>query len=280
VLNDKNLFETLISNSENHCRDSNFYINSEKKLKLELKEIKDEFYLGEIGKIHFPYFAMGNINSLDLFGLDELILFSFYFSNRSNFKNVLDLGANIGLHSLVMKKLGFTVTSYEPDPIHTSQFKKVMNLNGFDDLGLRERAISDKFGNLDFIRILGNTTGSFLAGSKENSYGPINRFSVEVDDIYTVLKDGDFDFIKMDVEGHEATLLERIPNNLLEGLKIMLEIGSEKNAKEIFRILIDRKIPAYSQKSNWKRVQSLFDLPAHHSQGSLLISLSGPPTWR
>ena len=279
MLSDKNLFKTLISHSNNHKRDSSFYIETENKLKLDLKEIKDEFFLGEIGKITFPYFAMGNIDSLDLFGLDELIIFSFYFSNRSNFKKVLDLGANIGLHSLIMKKLGFTVISYEPDPVHILQFKKVMNLNGFDDLGLHERAISDKSGHLDFIRILGNTTGSHLAGSKENLYGPTNRFSVPVDDFYDVLKDGDYDFIKMDVEGHEVTLLKRIPTHLLEGLQIMLEVGSEKNAKEIFSILSERKIPAYSQKNNWKRVESFFDLPAHHSQGSLLISYSGPPTW-
>ena len=33
---------------------------------------------GEFGQIKFPYFEMGAITSVDLFGLDELIIFSYY----------------------------------------------------------------------------------------------------------------------------------------------------------------------------------------------------------
>jgi FkbM family methyltransferase len=235
--------------------------------------------LGEIGNLNFPYFTMGNIDSVKLFGLDELILFSFYHTNRNRYKKTLDLGANIGLHSLVMKKLGFQVTSYEPDSIHLAQIEKIMKLNDLDTKGLISRAISDKRGTTDYIRILGNTTGSHLLGSKEEVYGATEIVSVEVDDILEVLNKGKFDFVKMDVEGHEVVLLNRITPQSIATTDIMLEIGSEKNAKDIFRILSDKKIPAYAQKINWGRVEKLEDLPSHHTHGSLFLSMQGPPNW-
>jgi len=222
---------------------------------------------------------MGNIDSAKLFGLDELILFSFYLANRNRYKKTLDLGANIGLHTLVMKKLGFQVTSYEPDSIHLAQFKKVMELNDLGAEGLTPKAISDRHGTMEYIRILGNTTGSHLLGSKEEVYGATETVSVEADDILEVLNKGKFDFVKMDVEGHEVVLLNRITAESIGTTDIMLEIGSEKNAKEIFTILTNKKIPAYAQKINWGRVEKLEDLPNHHTHGSLFLSMQGPPNW-
>ena len=37
---------------------------------------------GPFGSLLFPYFKMGTIDSLNLFDIDELIIFSFYFANR------------------------------------------------------------------------------------------------------------------------------------------------------------------------------------------------------
>ena len=235
--------------------------------------------LGEVGNLNFPYFEMGSIDSVKLFGIDELILFSYYYANRDRYKKTLDLGANIGLHTLIMKKLGFQVVSYEPDSIHLAQIEKVMKLNDLGTEGLTPKAISDKRGTMEYIRILGNTTGSHLLGSKKEVYGATEIVSVEVDDILEVLSQGKFDFVKMDVEGHEVVLLNRITAQSIATTDIMLEIGSEKNAKEIFTILSDKKIPAYAQKINWGRVETLEDLPNHHTHGSLFLSMQGPPNW-
>ena len=235
--------------------------------------------LGEVGNLNFPYFEMGSIDSVKLFGIDELILFSYYYANRDRYKKTLDLGANIGLHTLIMKKLGFQVVSYEPDSIHLAQIEKVMKLNDLGTEGLTPKAISDKRGTMEYIRILGNTTGSHLLGSKKEVYGATEIVSVEVDDILEVLSQGKFDFVKMDVEGHEVVLLNRITAQSIATTDIMLEIGSEKNAKKIFTILTNKKIPAYAQKINWSRVEKLEDLPNHHTHGSLFLSMQGPPNW-
>jgi FkbM family methyltransferase len=178
-----------------------------------------------------------------------------------------------------MKKLGFQVVSYEPDLLHIEQFKKLMKLNNLSDNNLIPKAISDKQGTERYVRVLGNTTGSHLLGSKEEPYGSTEIVEVEVDDILKVLNEYDFDYIKMDVEGHEAILLNRITAQSIATIDIMLEIGSERNAKDIFKILSDKKIPAYAQKINWERVEKLEDLPSHHTHGSLFLSMQGPPNW-
>ena len=277
-------FLNLASNFRFHARSEDYFNSLESNLLSTVDQFHsrtsgDKLFFAELGVIRFPFFEMGQIDSAKLFGLDELIIFSYYYANRSRYKKTLDLGANIGLHTLVMKKLGFQVISYEPDLTHIGQFNKVMQLNGFDSQGLIPKAISDKRGTMEYIRILGNTTGSHLLGSKEEVYGATEIVSVEVDDILEVLDKGKFDFVKMDVEGHEVVLLNRISVQSIATTDIMLEIGSEKNAKEIFTILSDKKIPAYAQKINWGRVEKLEDLPNHHTHGSLFLSMQGPPNW-
>src|SRR5690349_11853642 len=70
---------------------------------------------GPFGPLALPYRRMGAIDSVDLFGLDELILFAFYWANRSRYRRSVDIGANIGLHSIVMARCGLAVRSFEPD---------------------------------------------------------------------------------------------------------------------------------------------------------------------
>ena len=79
--------------------------------------------------MRFSYFEMGAINSLDLFGLDELIIFSFYWQNRNIYTSVADIGANIGLHSVILGHMGYSVTSFEPDPIHVLEFSRNVQNN-------------------------------------------------------------------------------------------------------------------------------------------------------
>lgn len=280
----KTLLSDLADHHDAHARSTDWYATTTLELDKRIAEMhgpmgSDKITLSEIGELYFPYFSMGNIDSTKLFGLDEVILFAYYYANRSRFRRTLDLGANIGLHTLIMKKLGFDVVSYEPDMTHLKQIEKVMSLNGLTTKGLRPKAISDKKGVMEYIRILGNTTGSHLLGSKEDVYGPTDVVSVEVDDILEVLNQGNFDLVKMDVEGHEAVLLNRLTAESLKNTDIMLEIGSEKNASEIYEILKQKGIHAYAQKINWGLVGKLEDLPSHHTHGSVFLSMQGAPNW-
>jgi FkbM family methyltransferase len=235
--------------------------------------------LGSVGDLLIQNVKFGTISSRHLFGLDELILFAWYEMNSKRYKRCLDLGANIGVHSVVMSRLGFSVVAYEPDSNHIRLFKQTIKENHVKNIKLRERAIGVKDGQLEFVRVLGNTTGSHLRGSKLEPYGELEIVKVEVDAILSVLNEG-FDFVKMDVENYESNLIECLmPENFMN-LEIMLEIGSPENAMKIFQQLGRLKISAFSQKNGWKKVTTLTDLPTSHREGSVFLTNSSFMDWQ
>src|ERR1041384_2111016 len=111
---------------------------------------------------------MGAVDSLDLFGLDELIIFLFYWCNRGRYRRVVDIGANLGLHTIMMGRCGFQVTAFEPHPVHCEVLRRTVALNDITSVELRTAAVSTRTGEAAFVRVLGNTTGSHLLGSKDS----------------------------------------------------------------------------------------------------------------
>ena len=234
--------------------------------------------LGILGRIILPYYKMGAINSTHLFGLDELILFSFYYQNRKRYKKVADLGANIGLHSIVLSNLGFDVTSYEPDLIHFKKIKENINLNCLQNKPkLVNKAISVEKGNVEFTRLKNNTTGSHISGSKESCYGEIEKFNVETDSFKEVISN--FDLLKIDIEGHEAEVLLSTSKDDWNNTDAMIEVGSQKNGEKIFSFFSEINVNLYSQKKNWHRVQTINDMPSSYKEGSLFITCKNNVPW-
>lgn len=227
--------------------------------------------LCEAFEIRFPYVRMGAVDSLDLFGFNELAIFAFYRTHRNRYRTVRDIGANLGLHSIMMTKLGWEVIAYEPDP----HYYKLMRAN-FDENGLLIgsscAAISDKVGEAEFVRVLGNATGSHLAGDKE-PHGFVERFNVMTLDARDVL---DCDFAKLDCEGAEARILMRLEPGRWQDLEAMIEVGNPQNAELLFGHFQKHGIMCWSQKTNWQRVTKLADMPKHHTEGSLFVGHHNP----
>jgi len=282
-MNTAALIQSLIENPSQHSRDSSFYKTHEQDL-LNMLENSDLIKgksgnesFEPFGDLHFPYREMGAINTIHLFGLDELIIFSYYWANKSRYKNVADLGANIGLHSLIMDRCGFSINSFEPDPIHVGIFQENIANNKSVNITINQKAISDKSETVDFIRVLGNTTGSHLAGAKEDPYGELETFSVETCDINEVLLDNDF--VKMDIEGQEATAILSTKKDTWANVEMILEVGTEKNAKIIFEYLNEINVNMFSQKTGWNKVSDLADVPTSYKQGSLFLSVADEMSW-
>ena len=282
-MNTAALIKSLIENPSQHSRDSSFYKTHEQELlnMLENSDLNSSKSGHEsfepFGDLHFPYREMGAINTIHLFGLDELIIFSYYWANKSRYKNVADLGANIGLHSLIMDKCGFSINSFEPDPIHVDVFQENIVNNKSVNITINQKAISDKSGTMDFIRVLGNTTGSHLAGAKEDPYGELETFSVETSDINAVLLNNDF--VKMDIEGQEATAILSTKKDIWANVEMILEVGTEKNAKIIFEYLNEINVNMFSQKTGWNKVSNLAEIPTSYKEGSLFLSVADEMSW-
>lgn len=231
---------------------------------------------GPYGSITFPYFKMGAIDSLDLFGIDELIILAFYDANRDAYKTAVDFGANIGLHSFAMTRCGFQVRSFEPDPTHYHVLEKNLSLNG-TATELHRSAVAVAAGRGEFVRVLGNTTGSHISGAKSNPYGELERFEVDLEAAEPHLRWADL--AKIDVEGYEATLLTGLPASLWQTTDAIVEVGTAENAAKILDHLQGSGINLFSQLNGWAMVQSLAEMPTSHRDGSLFISAKESMPW-
>jgi len=275
------IFETLLRSPDSQVPGALAY----RKLRDEARQRIAALFGGEaavdhpfwkFGKIAFPYHRMGAISSIDLFGLDELIIFAFYHANRGRYRHVADIGANIGLHSVMLGRCGFSVRCYEPDPDHVARLRENLDRNDISTVTPIQAAVSTRSGRTRFVRVLGNTTGSHLAGAKE-SYGEKEEFEVALVDVSSIYANSDL--VKMDAEGHEAALLSVLDRQQAETLDIVAEVGSEANASAIFSDLTARGINMFSQKTGWGRVCQLGDMPTSHREGSLFVTMKDSVPW-
>jgi FkbM family methyltransferase len=278
------IFAYIQDHHSSHARSTNWYRFTDSVVKVAFAESKPAFEagkpvpLGELGSINLPYKTMGAVDSLDLFGLDELIIFAYYLKNKGSYKTALDIGANLGLHSIVLAKLGYSVAAYEPDPSHYSILKSNLELNGVaGSVIATQAAISDSNGSLEFVRVLGNTTGSHLAGSKSSPYGALDRFPVDVIDIKSVI--GAVGLAKIDAEGHEVVLLKAIDWEHWSKLDAFVEIGTPANASEVFEYFAKGPINIFSQKTGWQKVLSVTEMPISHREGSIFITGRPRMSW-
>lgn len=278
----KQILDALADTASHHSCTSSIYVllNMISKREIATSGLQLEtnrVLFGNFGEISFPYKKMGAVDTLNLFGLDELIIFSYYWVNRGRYVRVADIGANLGLHSILMSRCGWEVLAFEPDPTHADLLRDNLKRNGIKNVILDQAAVSDKAGVLEFIRVLGNTTGSHLAGAKPSPYGNLERFPVNVRAIGDIMLA--VDFIKLDVEGQEKVIL--LSTEAIHWIKtdMILEIGSKENAAAIFDHMKNIGVNIFSQKIGWRKVEFVDQMPINYAEGSCFISVKSEMLW-
>jgi len=281
---DPEVFERIARSHVHHSRDDQWWVNENEALDAARPELRAELestggvVIGPVGFVPFSYVEMGAINSLDLFGLDELILFSFYWLNRDRYRQVVDMGANIGLHSVLLGRMGFAVTCYEPDPNHVALLTKHLVANNVQDhVTVAQAAVARENGTLEFVRVLGNTTGSHVAGAKKDPYGDLEIIEVQAVNVSEAIAGKDL--VKMDVEGLEADLLTSLDASDFASLDMVCEVGTRENAEIIWNHLKNSGVNLFSQKSGWARVADLEYMPRSYKEGSLFLSCMDEMPW-
>ncbi len=222
-----------------------------------------------------PFVSFGNVTSDNLFDDKEQGLFDFYERSAERYRKALDIGANIGVHFMLMAKNGWEVRAFEPDPVHYRILGNLvaLNLNGTKRLiSAEQAAVSDHDGRETFVRVKGNTTGSHLKGDK-SPYGELEEFDVQVVDCRPLFAWADF--AKIDCEGHEARLLGTVTPDCR--CEFMVEVGSLQNAEAIYQHFHGfGQYRMWAQKSGWGEVTGLGEMPLHHSHGALFIGREKP----
>lgn len=232
--------------------------------------------LGRLGSLCLPYHRMGAVDSLDLFGLDELIILLFYWCNRERYRRAVDIGANLGLHALVLARCGLAVQAFEPDPQHYALLERNLALNAVAGVDLHNAAVSVEDGETTFVRVLGNTTGSHLLGSKD-SYGERQYITVRTAAARPLFAWADL--VKIDAEGHERAILCATDTADWKGTDAIVEIGSAANATAVYDHLRELGLGLFAQRVGWGRVERVSDMPTSHRDGSLFVSLADRMPW-
>jgi FkbM family methyltransferase len=277
------IIESLPDLAAHHARDSLMYQRLDENVSSMvassgfIQESGESVAFGSFGPIVFPFVKMGAITTLDLFGLDELIIFAFYWANRKRYRKAADIGANLGLHSILMAKCGWKVSAYEPDPDHAKKLLRNLDLNDVKTVVLIEAAVSNEPGVLEFVRVLGNTTSSHLSGAKNNAYGVLERFPVNVESIAAIM--GVVDFVKMDAEGQEKIIILGTTAEHWLNTDMILEVGTKENSLAIYHHLKQIGVRAFAQKLGWAEVIDLDDMPTHYKEGSLFITKKSKMPW-
>jgi FkbM family methyltransferase len=241
------------------------------KLYTKINENYLEININKIGLLKFTNIDFKTINILDLFNINEQLAFNFYIKNKKNYKKVCDIGANIGIHTVILSKLGFKVTSYEPDNIHYNFLRKNIALNRII-AKTKKVAIYNKKGFFKFVRVLDHSPKSHLHVSSKNikSFGKKRYSTVRVLDFMSIINN--FDLIKIDAEGSEAEIIKSLKKTTDFTSDILLEVSNKKNANLIYKHLKNLNINFYNL-SNFKkkRILNIRDMPISHIDGFLII---------
>ncbi len=166
---------------------------------------------------------------------------------------VLDVGANIGFYTLIMAKLvGKTgrVFAFEACPTNFKILQKNVEANGYKNIVLINKAVTNSTKNIDFYIDEKNTAGNGLSPKK--GITPIEVPSIRLDDYFP--KKSRVDFIKIDIEGSEFLALLGSQNLLEENpkVKIITEffpqllnlVGS--SPKDYLNFLTEKKFKLYN----------------------------------
>ncbi len=212
-----------------------------------------------------PFTKLGAVTSEDLFEEREQEVFDFYEAHTTRYRRALDIGANIGVHTIQMVRCGWEVKAFEPDRVHFGCLMENCAANGAIPRHMARQAVSDHYGRETFVRVLGNTTASHLKGAR-NHHGLTEECEVEVVDCRPLFDWADF--AKIDVEGHEARLLLTVTPR--QRCEFLVEIGSLQAAEAIFGHFWGER-QMWAQNSGWGAVRGLGDMPTHYRQGMLFI---------
>jgi len=218
--------------------------------------------------VRYPIHQFGNTNFIDCINSGELDAFNFYKKNKKYYNKVLDLGANVGLHTIVLAKLGFKVTSFEPENIHFKYLKNNCKLN-MVKCKVIKKAVYNKNGKIQMVKIHNHTPASHIVGEKKSPYGKLSRFTVQTVNFKDLIKK--FDLIKIDIEGAERKIIECTSINDWHNTDAIMEVHSKENAKFIWDKFKNSKIKFYSQKTR-KIINNLKSFPKNYTEGMVLIT--------
>lgn len=135
----------------------------------------------------------------------ETDTFWFLSKHLKSDKTLIDIGSWIGPIALPASQVVKQCICFEPDPIAYEELKKNVELNRYTNIILEQKAVSTE----KTMWLGANELGESITSDSCVT----NRFQVDCTSVEQIFKkynleDSDVCAIKIDIEGHEATLLQ------------------------------------------------------------------------
>jgi len=197
------------------------------------KEFETDFfdlkYMGNLGSyIDWNVYFYGAYEKQILFLCRDLV-------KKSNNPIFVDVGANVGHHSLYMSKYCDSVHSFEPNPSLILKIEEKIKMNAAKNMFVHNVGLGEKNIRLPYFSPQGcnKGTGSFIQNYSANNSEKSELLQVVNGDEYiSKLELKNIDLIKIDVEGFEKNVLIGLNKTIKKYKpKIVLEYGaSTKNS--------------------------------------------------
>jgi FkbM family methyltransferase len=158
---------------------------------------------------------------------------------------VLDVGANIGYYAVMESLLvgdDGLVVAVEPSPENFSLLKKNIELNNRKNIVSRCSAVSNESGKREFWLARESNLNTFYKPILEKRGNLVGSIEVSVATVSDLTDEfGGFDFLRMDIEGHEVQVLANI-------------VEMAKMGKKCPNIIFEAHINAYGPEQDIKPV--------------------------
>lgn len=129
----------------------------------------------------------------------------------------VDVGANVGQHSLFMSRIAAQVIAFEPYKPVRLRLLHQMNLNNINNIAVYAAGLSDCSNTLPFYAPVGSNAGIGSFDHKSTTKGNIPIGDLEIvkgDDHFEQHKPGRLDVLKIDVEGFEKAVIKGLKSTL------------------------------------------------------------------
>lgn len=168
---------------------------------------------------------------------------------------MLDIGGNIGQHSLILAPYCKKIYAFEPIPEIYEEFSNSIKANDYKNIVLQNTAIGNKKEIKDFYFNASNTGSSSFIKNNSNA----KLIQVKIDLLENILpKNQTFEVVKIDVEGYEAVVilsnreifLRNRPIFFLEFSPNCINKESSYSAADLVNFFFDNNFEIFLENSN------------------------------
>lgn len=173
-------------------------------------------------------------------------------NSLSKYKVMLDIGSNIGQHSLLASRFCKKIYAFEPMTKVFDQFNESIGKNNITNIETFNVGIGERKEKKEFYFVKNHAGASSFIDRKNTN---AEKILLKIDTLQNILGDTKFDVVKIDVEGFEAVvilgnkdiILKNRPVIFLEFDRPSIENSLVYSATELFNFFIDNKFSVYSR---------------------------------